>query len=65
MLPRSGFRIPSTHSIVVVLPAPFGPDQPEDLAVADLERHVVDGDGLLVGLADASDADDRRGHVPS
>ena len=29
MLPRSGFLIPSTHSIVVVLPAPFGPISPK------------------------------------
>jgi hypothetical protein len=29
MLPRSGFRNPSTHSIVVVLPAPLGPINPK------------------------------------
>src|SRR5215831_3148161 len=27
--PRSGFRSPSTHSIVVVLPAPLGPIRPK------------------------------------
>ena len=27
--PRSGRRTPSTHSIVVVLPAPFGPINPK------------------------------------
>ena len=29
MLPRSGCRRPSTHSMVVVLPAPFGPISPK------------------------------------
>jgi len=28
MAPRSGVRSPSTHSIVVVLPAPLGPINP-------------------------------------
>ena len=27
-------------------------DQPEDLAVVDLERHFIDRDGAAVGLAD-------------
>ena len=40
-------------------------DQPEDLAVLDLERHVIDGDRLPVGLADAGDADDGSRHVSS
>jgi hypothetical protein len=29
MVPRSGARRPPTHSIVVVLPAPFGPIRPK------------------------------------
>ena len=29
MTPRSGARSPSMHSIVVVLPAPFGPISPK------------------------------------
>ena len=29
MAPRSGERSPSTHSIVVVFPAPFGPIRPK------------------------------------
>ena len=29
MEPRLGVRIPSTHSMVVVLPAPFGPMSPK------------------------------------
>jgi hypothetical protein len=29
MVPRSGLRWPSTHSMVVVLPAPFGPMRPK------------------------------------
>jgi hypothetical protein len=37
MAPRSGLRRPSTHSIVVVLAAPFGPITPKDLPRLDLE----------------------------
>src|SRR5438045_1970826 len=29
MVPPSGVRMPSTHSMVVVLPAPFGPTSPK------------------------------------
>ena len=29
IVPRSGARSPSTHSSVVVLPAPFGPISPK------------------------------------
>ena len=36
-----------------------GADQPEDLAVVDVERHLVDGDRRAVGLADAGNVDDR------
>ena len=34
---------PASIRTVVVLPAPFGPEQAEDLAVPDRERQVVDG----------------------
>ena len=47
--------MPSMHSIVVVFPAPFGPDQPEDLAIVDFERDFVHGDRCAVGFADAGD----------
>ena len=48
---------PSMHSIVVVLPAPFGPIKPKDLATFDLERDLVYGDGLAVGFAEGRDGD--------
>ena len=35
--------VPSVRT-VVVLPAPFGPEETEDLAAPDLERDVVEGD---------------------
>ncbi len=38
------------------------PDQAEDLAVVNVERDLVDGDGRAVGLADARDVDDRGSH---
>ena len=38
-----------------------GADEPEDLALENLEAHVVDGDRLAVGLADAVDLDDGSG----
>ena len=34
------------------------PDQAEDLAFFDVERHLVHGDDAAVGLADAGDVDD-------
>ena len=58
--PAIGRRSPSTHSIVVVLPAPFGPISPKISPSLDVERDVVDGDGAAVGLADSPDLDHRR-----
>ncbi len=49
--------------IVVVLPAPFGPEQAEHLARADLEAqtgHRLDG---AVFLAQVDDAQCRRGRA--
>ena len=59
--PPSGLRRPSRISTVVVLPAPFGPEQPEDLARRDLEVDAVDGLDVAVALGQAADADDRLG----
>ena len=56
--PASGERRPSMHSIVVVLPAPFGPDQAEDLALEHLERDLVHGVQGAVRLREAGDLDD-------
>ena len=44
-------RRPSTHSIVVVLPAPLGPIEPKISPSLDVERDVVDGDRPAVRLA--------------
>ena len=43
----------------MVLPAPFGPEQPEDLAGRDLEVDAVDGQDVAVALDEATDPDDR------
>ena len=48
-------------SIVVVLPAPFGPEQAEDLAARDLEADAVDGLDVAVRLAQVADGDDGVG----
>ena len=58
MVPRSGLRIPSTHSIVVVFPAPFGPISPKISPSIDLERRFRNGHGFAVGFADSGDFDD-------
>jgi hypothetical protein len=53
--------------MVVVFPRPVRSDQPEDLAVVDLERHVVDRDGRSIRLSKSGDLDDgarrSRGHL--
>ncbi len=41
-VPRSGTRSPSRSASAVDLPAPFGPEQRHDLAVADRERDIVE-----------------------
>ena len=43
MRPASSGRKPETRSKIVVLPAPFGPIMPDDLALVDVERGAVDG----------------------
>ena len=44
---------------VVVLPAPFGTEQTEDLAATDLEAHPVDGDLRPVGDRELVDLEER------
>ena len=48
--PESRAVRPSQISIVVVLPAPFGPEQPEALAGRHLEVEAAHGDDVLVDL---------------
>ena len=51
--PASGGRRPQTIETVVVLPAPFGPEEADDRPLLDPERHAVDGGHAAVGLAQA------------
>ena len=57
---RRGAVSPSQISIVVVLPAPFGPEQAEALAGRDIEIDAVDGDDVLEHLPEPGDAHRRR-----
>ena len=41
--PAVGVISPTSMRRAVVLPAPFGPEQPDDLAALDAEADVVDG----------------------
>ena len=54
--PESGSVRPSQISIVVVLPAPFGPSRPKHSPGRHVEVDAVDGDDVLVGLAQIGDA---------
>ena len=47
--------------MVVVLPAPFGPEQSEDRPLGDLEVDAVEDDLLAVRLAQPGGADGGRG----
>ena len=65
--PRSGSSTPRIMLMVVVLPAPFGPEQPDDLARRHLEADTVDRLQRAVGLGEPFDGEDRgaRAHEPS
>ena len=39
-VPASGSSEPRIARRIVVLPAPFGPDEPEEVALGDVEREV-------------------------
>ena len=41
----------------MVLPAPFGPEEPEDLALVDAEADVVDGGEAAVVLGEVLNLD--------
>ena len=47
---------------MVVLPAPFGPEEREDLAAGDLEVDAPNRLQLAVGLVQAAGSDHRLGH---
>ena len=57
--PESGSVRPSQISIVVVLPAPFGPSRPKHSPARHVEVDAVDGDDVLEGLAQLADV---KGH---
>lgn len=52
--PESGVRSPAMLSTVVVLPAPLGPDDAEDLPLLNGEGDVIDGNVVPVTLVQIS-----------
>ena len=60
MLPAVGFRRPSMHSKVVVLPRAVRPHDAEDLAAPGGERHVVHRREVAVALRQVLHDDDIR-----
>ena len=60
-MPSSGSRRPSQHSTVVVLPAPFGPEDRGHLAVVGDEVEPVDDGATAVALDEPGDLE--RGGV--
>ena len=62
MVPADGVTMPQMMLISVVLPAPFGPEQREDLAAADLEIDVLEGvEAGGVGLGETRDGEHGHG----
>ena len=59
MLPRSGGSSPTIIRNSVVLPAPFGADDPDDAGLRQRERQVLDQDLVAVRLRQVLDLDDR------
>ena len=57
MVPESGPRMFRTMRSVVVLPAPFGPEETEDAAPGNGEGEVLDRDVAGERLGHAGDAD--------
>ena len=60
-LPAVGRTRPRMTRSVVVFPAPFGPEESRNRALANLEAQVVDGDGLPEPLREVLDLDQVRG----
>ena len=55
--PSSGSSKPASILSSVVLPAPFGPGEPDAVALLDVPGHVVQQDALAVSLGQAFDVD--------
>ena len=64
-VPPLRLRNPSRISTVVVFPAPFGPEQGEDLALLHLEADVAHRHRVPVGLGQVLHADRRHYRPPS
>ena len=60
-LPAVGRTRPRMMRSVVVFPAPFGPEEAGDRALAHLEAQVVDRDGLPEPLGEVLDLDQVSG----
>ena len=58
IVPPSGVRRPAIDSTVVVLPAPFGSEDAEDLAFLDGEGDAVNGGAVAIALGEVVDFDD-------
>ena len=52
MRPAVGRINPASILIVVVLPAPFGPEQRDDLAGVDRQRDIAHGDAVVEDAAE-------------
>ena len=63
-LPASGSIMPQVMRKLVVLPAPLGPKQADDLAALDVEVDAVDDAAAAVGLHQSLDFQ-HAGRVPS
>ena len=61
--PAIGLTSPEIARRVVVLPAPFGPEQGDDLAGRDLELDVADHGGAVVAGGQALDDENGLSHV--
>ncbi len=60
-LPASWLKIVVRMRTAVVLPAPFGPEQPEDRAAFDVQVDTVEGDDVAEVLDQPFDGDHRIG----
>src|SRR5215211_8660002 len=61
--PESAGSRPAIVSSRVVLPAPFGPIEPDDVAGAGRERHFAQCELLAVGLRQAANLERRLGRA--
>ena len=59
-LPRRGGLKPTIELTSVVLPTPLRPEQPEDLALLELQRQALEDVGVSIVGVDVLDFDDRH-----